>query len=114
MFGDKAEVAETLPFLVSIDDTDGQAGTGGEMGIFGRRDGELRVREIPVAVLRESLRRAVGGLRALFDEVAASEGGMPLKQAQISFEVTGSGGIALIGTSAQVAGRGAITLTFGE
>ncbi|MER5644151.1 hypothetical protein [Streptosporangium sp. NPDC002524] len=115
MFDAAAEISPaTLPFLVSIDDTDSAPASGGDMGIFSRESAEPSLRRIPIAVLQDSLRKTVGGLRELFDEIAESGGRMPLKQAQISFEVTASGGIALIGTSAQLAGKGAITLTFGE
>ncbi len=102
---------DTLPFIVSIDD--GAGGEhGGEMGIFGRRDGEVSIRRIPVEVLRENVRQMAVGLRALFDEIDEGEGRLPLQEAQICFEVTASGGIALVGTSAQLARGGAITLTF--
>ncbi|WP_322751846.1 MULTISPECIES: hypothetical protein [unclassified Frankia] len=100
---------------MAIDDSDaGPVGPVGDKGLFGRGDGEPSIRQIPVAILRENLRRAVGGLRELFDEIAEQPGGMRLRQAQIAFEVMASGGIALVGTSAQLAGKGAITLTFGE
>ncbi|MGW7454058.1 Pepco domain-containing protein [Streptomyces sp. NPDC054787] len=106
---------KTVSFLVSIDDTDTDFPSGGgEMGIFRRKDEEGSfVRDIPVAVLRANLQRAVDGLQQMIGEIAVPEGGMPLRQAQVSFEVTASGGIALVGTSAQVAAKGAITLTFG-
>ncbi len=114
MFEAAAEIStETLPFLVS-DEESGTATAEGEMGIFGRSEGALSVRQIPVAVLRENLRRTVGSLRELFDEIAAAEGGLPLKEAQITFEVTASGGITIVGANAQAAGKGAITLTFGR
>lgn len=126
MFGDGEAAAggagvsvETLSFLVSVDDADpaGEAGPAGDKGIFGRRgdeDGRRPVREIPVAVLRENLQRAVSGLQQVLGTIEVPEGGMPLRQAQVSFEVTASGGITLVGTSAQVAAKGAITLTFGS
>ncbi|WP_322778150.1 hypothetical protein [Frankia sp. Cas4] len=115
MFKQADEGPDTLPFLVSLDDHGATAGQAdGEKGIFGRRDTEPAVRQIPITVLRENLRRTVDGLRELFDEIAATEGRMPLRQAQIAVEVTASGGITLVGTSAQVAGTAAITLTFGE
>ncbi|MFJ9546405.1 Pepco domain-containing protein [Streptomyces erythrochromogenes] len=105
---------ETISFLVSIDDTMPSSGTG-DMGIFSRSTDESgSVREIPVAVLRANLQRAVDGLQQVIGEIAVPEGGMPLRQAQVSFEVTASGGITLVGTSAQVAAKGAITLTFGS
>lgn len=103
------ESAETMPFLVTLDD---DHDTAGEKGIFSRGSSEPKVRNIPIAVLRENLTRTVGGLRALFDDISAGGGTLPLKTAQITFEVTATGGITLVGT-AQVAGKGAITLTFG-
>jgi len=107
------EAGDTVPFLIAVDDADEASGVG-DKGLFGRVSGEPSLRQVPVAILRENLRQAVGGFRALFDEIAAEAGGMPLRQAQVSFEVTASGGVAFVGTSAQVAGKGAITLTFGE
>nr|WP_042193410.1 hypothetical protein [Kibdelosporangium sp. MJ126-NF4]CEL20760.1 hypothetical protein [Kibdelosporangium sp. MJ126-NF4] len=97
-----------LPFLVSIDETEE---TSGSKGIFS--DKEPKVRRIPVDVLKENLTRTVGTLREMFDEIADGTGKLPLKTAQITFEVTATGGITLVGT-AQVAGKGAITLTFGD
>lgn len=109
-----AEVSmETLPFVVSIDEED-LDGAGGSKSILGRRDGDVSIRHIPVAVLRENLQRVVDAIRGVFDDVADGGGRMPLKQATVSVEVTAGGGITVVGTSAQVAGRGAITLTFGE
>ncbi|MEU1277289.1 hypothetical protein [Streptomyces sp. NPDC005805] len=114
---------ETLPFLVSIEEPDEAEADGlaGDKGIFGRRgsnDGEgsgaASVRNVPVAVLRENLQRAVDGLQQVIGTITVPEGGMALREAQISFEVTASGGIALVGTSAQVGAKGAITLTFGH
>ncbi|MGW0807164.1 Pepco domain-containing protein [Nonomuraea sp. NPDC002799] len=113
MFEAAAEIStDSLPFLVS--DEEGDSRNEREMGIFNRGEGTLSVRLIPVAVLQENLRRTIGNLRELFDEVASAGGSLPLKEAQITFEVTASGGITLIGASAQTAGKGAITLTFGR
>lgn len=103
----------SLLFLVSLDDEDAAGGPGGDMGIFGRGPAEPRLRDIPAAVLKENLRRTVAGLREVFGEIAAQDGPLALQQAQIAFEVTASGGVALVGTSAQLAAKGAITLTFG-
>ncbi|MFF1957740.1 hypothetical protein ACFVWX_12215 [Streptomyces sp. NPDC058220] len=107
---------QTLSFLVSIDDTPPPppGASAGEKGIFRRGGGEGSIRDIPVAVLRDNLQRAVNGLQQVIGEITVPEGGMPLMQAQVSFEVTAGGGIALVGTSAQVAAKGAITLTFGS
>lgn len=102
------ESAETMPFLVTLEEDTWAAG---EKGIF-KRSSEPKVRNIPIAALRENLTKTIGGLRAMFDEISAGGGTLPLKTAQITFEVTATGGITLVGT-AQVAGKGAITLTFG-
>ncbi|WP_187283067.1 hypothetical protein [Streptomyces sp. t39] len=113
----------TLPFIVSVDgpDVPEEAGRTGDKGIFGRRGGDdaegsgtTSVRDLPVAVLRENLQRAVDGLQQVIGSITVPEGGMTLREAQISFEVTASGGIAFVGTSAQVGAKGAITLTFGN
>ncbi|RBM19852.1 hypothetical protein [Streptomyces sp. PT12] len=116
-------MAEILSVAVSLDDTDELPAAAGEMGLFRRAgddggdgDGTPRraIRDIPVAVLRENLRRTVSALHEVLDGITVPEGGMPLREAQISFEVTATGGITLMGTSAQAAARGAITLTFGH
>ncbi|MFF5932855.1 hypothetical protein [Streptomyces sp. NPDC012508] len=104
---------ESLDVLVTVDDR-GATSNSGEKGIFGRGTGEGSVRTIPVAVLRENLQRMVNGLQQVLGEVRVPEGGMTLQQAQVSFEITATGGITLVGTSAQVGAKGAITLTFGS
>jgi hypothetical protein len=100
----------TLPFLVTFED---DPETGGEKGIFSKGNAEPKVRNIPVHVLRENLAKTVDSLRDVFDDIAEGVGKLPLKSAQITFEVTATGGITLVGT-AQVSGKGAITLTFGD
>jgi|GEM_PF-2984319 hypothetical protein len=109
-----AETVESLSILVTVDEPAADATPPGTRGLLGRRDSEVGVREVPVAILRDNLRRTVDGLRALFEEIAAEGGPLPLKEAQISFEVTASGGVNVLGTSAQASGTGAITLTFGR
>ncbi|WP_261553637.1 Pepco domain-containing protein [Frankia tisae] len=101
---------DTLPFLV-VDENEGAAG---EKGIFGRRGDEASVRHIPLTVLRDNLRQVVAGLQELFDDVAGSGARLPLKQAQVSFEVTASGGVTVLGASGQLGATGGIVLTFGE
>ncbi|MGF7237932.1 MAG: Pepco domain-containing protein [Frankia sp.] len=74
--------------------------------MFRRGEAEVGVRHVPLAVLRENLSRAVEGVRAFFEELAEQDGPLPLKEAQISFGVTATGGITLVGTTAQVSGTG--------
>ncbi|MFE2041965.1 hypothetical protein ACFXAZ_13735 [Streptomyces sp. NPDC059477] len=108
-------VVDGLDVLVVVDDQDTGSGSG-DMGIFGRRgeDAPASVRRIPTAVLRENLQRTVDALQMVLADIRVSEGGMPLQQAQVSFEITATGGITVVGTSAQVGAKGAITLTFGS
>jgi len=112
-----AEEDQTVPsveVLVSIDGVSTPSGTGsGDKGIFGRSGGEASLRQIPVTVLRDNLQRTVDALQQVLGGLQAPETGMSLRQAQVSFEITATGGIALVGTSAQVGAKGAITLTFG-
>ena len=100
--------AAVLPFLVIEEEAEDRDAMG---RLFRRGDAEVVVREIPVGALRENLKAAVATLRSLFDELADQSSSLPLREAQIGFEVSASGGIQLIGTS-QVGAKGAITLVF--
>jgi hypothetical protein len=99
---------QSLSFLVVDEARDDQDAMG---GLFRRGDADVVVREIPIEVLKDNLRGTVEALRSLFDEVADECHAMQLREAQIGFEVSASGGIQLIGT-AQVGAKGAITLVF--
>jgi hypothetical protein len=103
---------ESLAVVVSVDEE--AEDSPGDKGIFSRPDNQnVSIREIPLMVLQENLNETIDGLRKLFQIDNQKDGGFPLKQVQVSFEITASGKIALLGTSASLAGRGAITLTFG-
>lgn len=103
-------VEPSLPFIVAIDGD----GAGGEtMALFRRGEAELAVRHVPLAALRENLKRTMALLGGLIEDAMDSGGQLPLQQVQLSFEVSANGGINLVGT-AQVGGKGAITLTFGK
>lgn len=110
MTADGPVPATSLRFLVSMpDDIDPLPD---EKGIF-RRDGEPVVREIPLADLRANLHGTLAGLDHLFSELPSlGQGLMSLKSVEISFEVTASGKITLLGTGAEVSGKGGITLSF--
>ncbi|WP_330280203.1 hypothetical protein OHO83_34135 [Streptomyces sp. NBC_00569] len=112
-YAEQDAIVEGLDVLVSIDDTEPASGSG-DMGIFGRRSEDTLVRRIPTAVLRENLQRSVDTLQQVLADLRVPDGGMSLQQAQVSFEITATGGIAIVGTSAQVGAKGAITLTFGS
>ncbi len=99
-------VIDSLTFIVSDDDQDST------MGLFPGADHSAVLRQIPVDVLRENLRQTAESLRAVFEDMAKSTDGLRLKEAQIGVEITGEGGIQLIGT-AKVGATAAITLVFG-
>ncbi|WP_236792338.1 hypothetical protein [Amycolatopsis sp. GM8] len=106
-----SDSVDELPFLVTIDDEADV--NGGEKGIFRRNQEEFAVRKVPVDVLKKNVQQVVEGLREVLEGVVEGAGVLPLKTAQVAFEVTATGGITLVGT-AQVSGKGAITLTFGQ
>jgi hypothetical protein len=106
---DLAPDAAALPFLVADDLTDNQD----TMGLFRRGEREVAARLIPVDALRENVSAAVAALRSVFDELTQDAGRMRLREVQVGFEVTATGGVNFIGT-AEVGAKGAITLTFGE
>ncbi|WP_327429692.1 Pepco domain-containing protein [Streptomyces sp. NBC_01236] len=102
---------QTLPFWVSVTE-DGGEGTDGSdsMGLFGR-DSEAVLRSVPLGPLRKNLAATVDALQQLFADASARGGTLPLAEAQLSFQVTASGGIQLIGTG-QVQGTRGLTLVF--
>jgi hypothetical protein len=97
---------DTLPFLVVDEGADRET-----MGLFRRGEREVTLRPIPVEVLRKNVHAAVAALRSVFEELAEDASGMRLREVQVGFEVSATGGINLIGT-AEVGATGAITLTF--
>jgi hypothetical protein len=103
------DTARTLTFLVSIDDS---VSPGGEKGLFtGRLEPTLQ--NVSVAHLRDSFEETLTGLAVLFAKLDNTPIGLPVKEVQVSFEVTATGKVALLGTGAEVAGKGAITITLG-
>ncbi|MQY14494.1 hypothetical protein SRB5_46620 [Streptomyces sp. RB5] len=105
---DLQEVHEdtTLSFWVADEGDDPQD----TMGIFSR-DSDAVLRSVPLGPLRKNLADTVEALQTIFAEVSQRSGTLPLAEAQLSFQVTASGGVQLIGTSQVQTGRG-LTLTF--
>ncbi|MFB7272825.1 hypothetical protein [Streptomyces sp. NPDC056244] len=108
---DQAE-GPTLPFWVDVVE-DEDSGDGNAMGGLFRHgsDGETVLRPVPLGPLRKNLADTVDALQKVFEEVANRGGTLPLAEAQLSFQVTASGGIQLIG-SGQIQGTRGLTLTF--
>ncbi|KOX03479.1 MULTISPECIES: hypothetical protein [unclassified Streptomyces] len=111
--GIRADVdGESLAFWVTASEEDlAQAARGDDtMGLFSR-DGEAVLRSVPLGPLRKNLADTVDALQRIFQEVADRGGPLPLAEAQLSFQVTASGGVQLIGTG-QMQGTRGLTLTF--
>jgi hypothetical protein len=98
----------TLPFWVSFDEESEEYGD--SMGIFGNRE-EAILRGVPLGVLRKNLADAVDALQQVFADVAARGGPLPLREAQLSFQVTAGGGVQFVGTANMQSSRG-IVLVF--
>ncbi|MFD7223458.1 hypothetical protein ACFV9P_20940 [Streptomyces sp. NPDC059892] len=100
---------QTLPFWVDVVEEEGDEGNA--MGGLFRHDGEAVLRSVPLGPLRKNLADTVDALQKVFEEVADRGGALPLAEAQLSFQVTATGGIQLIG-SGQIQGTRGLTLTF--
>lgn len=98
----------TLPFWVSSGEENEEHEDA--MGLFGR-DSEPSLRNVPLGPLRKNLADTVEALQQIFTEIAERGGPLPLREAQLSFQVTANGGIQLIGTAQMQTARG-ITLVF--
>ncbi|MGI5459035.1 Pepco domain-containing protein [Streptomyces sp. CA-249302] len=110
--GAESSGVPALPFWVSYDDQDvGDESEGDSMGLFGGRDDEVRLRNVPLGPLRRNLAEAVDALQEVFAEAAARGGPLPLREAHLSFQVTASGGVQFVG-SAQVQRGHGIALVF--
>jgi hypothetical protein len=96
-----------LPFVVAADGAEDED----TLGLFPHGEGKYLLREIPAEIFKASLTRTISMLSSVLSQVADDALGMPLQEVQIGVEVTGSGGIQLIGT-AQAGTTGAITLVF--
>ncbi|MDH6222945.1 hypothetical protein M2283_010297 [Streptomyces pseudovenezuelae] len=103
-----AATEPTLPFWVSFDEEAEEYGD--SMGLFGNRQ-EALLRGVPLGVLRKNLADAVDALQQVFADVAARGGQLPLREAQLSFQVTAGGGVQFVGT-AQMQGSRGIVLVF--
>lgn len=98
----------TLPFWVSFDEDAEEYED--SMGLFGNRQ-EAVLRGVPLGVLRKNLADAVDALQQVFADVAARGGALPLREAQLSFQVTAGGGVQFVGTAQMQSSRG-IVLVF--
>ncbi|WP_369184722.1 hypothetical protein [Streptomyces sp. Y1] len=103
--------SESLVFWVTEAEEEAE-GDGDSMGLF-RRDREAVLRRIPIGTLRTNLEQTVDSLQAMFERIADRGGSLPLKEVQLSFEVSAKGGVQLVGTS-EIQGTRGITFVFGK
>ncbi|WP_306338008.1 hypothetical protein [Streptomyces sp. KL118A] len=106
---------QSLAFWVEATDEDTDLGPGSDSnsdskGLFSR-DGDSVLRSVPLGPLRKNLAETVEALQQVFKEVADRDDTLAFAEAQLSFQVTASGSIQLIG-SGQVQGTRGLTLTF--
>lgn len=104
---------QTLPFWVTATEEDIAlaAQENDSMGSLFSRDGDAVLRAVPLGPLRKNLADAVDALQQIFQDVADRGGPLPLAEAQLSFQVTASGGIQFVG-SGQMQNSRSLTLTF--
>jgi hypothetical protein len=105
-----AEDVEPLNILVAVEEN----ADVGEKGWFSRGERDLTTVTMDPANLRRNLQSTLDALRVAFDGLTEVRAGLPLKEVQVSFEVSATGKITLLGTGAEVTGTGGITLTFGQ
>ncbi|MEW2391769.1 hypothetical protein AB0933_25785 [Streptomyces venezuelae] len=103
---------QSLAFWVEAtdEDTDLEGPGADTKGLFSR-DGDSVLRSVPLGPLRKNLAETVDALQKVFKEVADRDDTLAFAEAQLSFQVTASGSIQLIGTG-QVQGTRGLTLTF--
>jgi DUF1365 family protein len=99
-----------LSVVVAVDDDSGT----GTKSIFRQRERDLTVEEISAATIGRNLQACLDALRDVFSGLGDLHDGLPLKEAQVAFEIGASGRVSVFGTGAEVSGTGSITLTFGR
>ncbi|WIN00464.1 hypothetical protein ACTOB_004173 [Actinoplanes oblitus] len=108
MSDDLPSADATLTFLVAADDDP----DGGSKGIFSRGDRDVALRQISVETVQRNLASTIAGLRQAFAGLRDAAGDLPLKSVEVSFEVSATGTITILGTGVETSGTGGITLTF--
>jgi hypothetical protein len=109
MSDDLASAGATLNFLVAADEDESGGGT---KGIFSRGDRDVALREISVQTVQRNLESTIAKLRQAFSGLQGAGGDLPLKSVEVSFEISASGTITILGTGVETSGTGGITLTF--
>lgn len=105
--GARGLVEPTVDFWVSPDE-EGE-NPGDSMGMFSG-SGEAVLRSIPLGPLRKNLTDAVDALQGLFADITARGGTLPLREVQLSFQVSASGGVQFVGTSQMQNGRSIVLI----
>ncbi|UUN28692.1 hypothetical protein [Streptomyces sp. FIT100] len=106
--------APRLEILVDAEGLDELDQPGGGLTKGFRRPGRDTIASVTVATdhVARNVESAVAAVRQIFERVAHADSAFPLREVQVSFEISAKGGFQLVGTS-EVQGKGAITLVFG-
>jgi hypothetical protein len=96
--------------IFGIDDSDGDRT---DRSMF-RNRAELRYgrAEIPIEVFRHRVESFVTAMGDVIGNLAAAAGEYQLDQVQVTVEVSAKGRVSLLGTGAELAGKGGLTFTF--
>jgi hypothetical protein len=102
---------DNIPFIVALNEKEEKDG---QLGLFGNLvcDGEIGLKQIPVDALKNNLTTVSSAMLDILGDIR-QVGKFKLKEVTLEVEVNASGGVSLIGT-ANLGGKGAITLTFSE
>ena len=100
----------TIPVRIDLPAEALAPGFGDGSGTLGLLDGRHGLVEVDADKLRRSLGEFATTIHGVLEDIK-QVGEIPLKEVQLSVEVSAEGGVALIG-SAKAGVKGALTLTF--
>ncbi|WP_433291147.1 Pepco domain-containing protein [Actinoplanes sp. CA-030573] len=100
--------AATLDFLVSAADEP----VPDSKSIFSRGDHDVARCEISVDAFQANLESTIAKLRRAFTGLATAGDDLPLTKVEVTFEVTASGKICILGTGVETSGTGGFKLVF--
>ncbi|MHB8117432.1 MAG: Pepco domain-containing protein [Methanothrix sp.] len=99
-----------IPFLVALPEENAESD---QMGLFRRGpNADIGFRQVPIEILKKNLAGISSAMLNVLGDIK-QVGQFKLKEITIEVEVSADGGVSLIGT-ANLGGKGAISLTFSE
>jgi hypothetical protein len=76
-----------------------------------RAFGRVRREEVPIDALRTNLDAFLNGMEGALPAIPATMSGYQINEITLSLEVGASGKVSLMGTGAELSGKGGLTLT---